>query len=256
MRSFGSESDDSYKSSSDDDSTDDEAVGADGRPILMGRARWVKKEVVITKKITPLFPTTPIVQQVVISKADKKALLARPTFKVPEAALTEEELQRRLSELMNARGRKGTDPREILRKLEVLTRGARKFGPRVEIPVLMHLVSAMYDSTRGIDDYMEVQPWRTCFRCLMRITKLLESHKELSLGVMSAEDATDLFANKLSLIKKQEEAAVKPVDPNVIRVVGTLGSFIQRLEDEYTKALQQINPHTSVSIFVYFLTVL
>lgn len=31
-----------------------------------------------------------------------------------------------------------------------------------------------------------------------------------------------------------------------IKIVGSLESFIVRLEDEYTKSLQQINPHTQV----------
>jgi translation initiation factor 3 subunit C len=37
---------------------------------------------------------------------------------------------------------------------------------------------------------------------------------------------------------------IVPDDPNVIKVVGNIESFILRLEDEYTKSLQQINPHT------------
>ena len=31
-----------------------------------------------------------------------------------------------------------------------------------------------------------------------------------------------------------------------LQVVGNLEAFIARLEDEYTKSLQQINPHTKV----------
>ena len=33
-----------------------------------------------------------------------------------------------------------------------------------------------------------------------------------------------------------------------IKIVGSLESFIVRLEDEYNKSLQQINPHTQVRI--------
>ena len=224
----------------------------DGRPELLGRARWLKKaEVAVVKKAVR-------VQGVAKPKGgdDAKAATAqlRKIPQVAEVALTEEELQRKLGELMSSRGRKGTDPREVLRKLEVLTRGARKFGSKVEIPILMHLVSAMYDASRGIDDYMDVQQWRTCSRCLTRITTLLDANKVLSLGQMSAEDATDLLiktqqtalmAAKKKAQEEKDEEEKAPVDPNIIPCVGTLGSFVQRLEDEYTKALQQINPHTS-----------
>lgn len=42
-----------------------------------------------------------------------------------------------------------------------------------------------------------------------------------------------------------------------LKIVGSLESFIVRLEDEYTKSLQQINPHTqaSVSRFDYLLLI-
>jgi len=233
--------------SEDSDSSSEGEAGMDGRPELVGRARWLKKATTaVVKKAARV--------QVAKPKEEAKVATAqlRKTPQVAEAALTEEELQRKLGELMSARGRKGTDPREVLRKLEVLTRGARKFGAKVEIPILMHLVSAMYDATRGIDDYMDVQQWRTCYRCLTRIMSLLDATKTLSLGIMTAEDATDLLAKtQTSLMAKKKaveetEEEARPVDPNVIPVVGTLGSFVQRLEDEYTKALQQINPHTSV----------
>ena len=40
----------------------------------------------------------------------------------------------------------------------------------------------------------------------------------------------------------------KPVDDKTgpIKIVGSLESFIVRLEDEYTKSLQQIDQHTRV----------
>ena len=256
------ESEDSMFGSSDsesDSSSDDEAE-VDGRPVLVGRARWLKKPEAVNKtKSTKDLSKTRAAQIAGAkpSKDEAPAKTAQPTpRKVPqvqERALTEEELQSKLADLISARGRKGTDPREMLRKLEVLTRGARRFGAKVEIPVLMHLVSAMYDAVRGIDDYMDVQQWRTCFRCLIRITSLLESHAGLTLGVLSAEDTTDLLvkAQQVNLIRKRDSDAAEeeksPVNPNVVPVVGTLSSFVQRLEDEYTKALQQINPHTSVS---------
>jgi hypothetical protein len=68
------------------------------------------------------------------------------------------------------------------RKLEVLSKSARPLGARKEIPVLMHLISAMFDSQRVIDDYMDLQQWRTCYRSLFRVTALLNDSKTLVLG--------------------------------------------------------------------------
>ena len=43
---------------------------------------------------------------------------------------------------------------------------------------------------------------------------------------------------------------IEPVEDKTgpIKIVGSLESFIVRLEDEYNKSLQQINPHTQVSV--------
>jgi hypothetical protein len=46
----------------------------------------------------------------------------------------------------------------------------------------MHLISAMFDSQRVIDDYMDLQQWRTCYRSLYRVTSLLRDSKGLVLG--------------------------------------------------------------------------
>lgn len=169
--------------------------------------------------------------------------------------ITEEILDKKIADYMTSRGRKQADPRELLRQLEVLSKAARKFGPKKEIPVIMHLVSAMYDAHHGIDDFMELHEWRSCFRCLTRITALLNANPDLVLGIMPSEDVTDLvLASQINsdLMKKKDVESVgedKPKESksNIVRVVGNLESFVTRLEDEYTKSLQQINPHTQVS---------
>jgi len=174
--------------------------------------------------------------------------------------ITEEILDKKISDYMASRGRKQTDPRELLRQLEVLAKASRKFGPRKEIPVIMHLISAMYESHHGIDDYMELHQWRTCFRYLLRITALLNANTDIVLGLMPTEDVTDLvLASQINtdLMKKKDAAEGElPVEDKpkenksgVLSVVGNLESFVARLEDEYTKSLQQINPHTQVGFY-------
>ena len=237
----------------------------DGRPELKGRARWLKKP------DQPDAVRKPQVTQQTAAAAssgatgDKKATdaakpLAASAVKREVVVITEEILDKKIADYMASRGRRQTDPRELLRQLEVLAKAARKFGPRKEIPIIHHLISAMYESHPGIDDYMELHEWRNCFRYLMRITTLLNTNTDIILGLMPTEDVTDLvLASQINsdLMKKKDltepaaaeaEVADKPKD-SVLYVVGTLESFIARLEEEYTKSLQQINPHTQVSPF-------
>jgi hypothetical protein len=47
-----------------------------------------------------------------------------------EENITEEVLDKKINELVASRGRKNTDPREVLRKLEVLSKSARPLGKR------------------------------------------------------------------------------------------------------------------------------
>ena len=166
--------------------------------------------------------------------------------------MTVEVLDRRVNELVNARGRKGTDTRQTLYQLEVLSRMAKYHGPRKEIPVLMHLIAAMFDANRSLDEYMDLHTWRTCRGCMLRIVRLLETHKEIVLGLISSEEATDLvMANHIQsdLMKnKQDEdeasAAAAKKNPNELKLVGSLENYLIRLQDEYTKSVQQINPHS------------
>ena len=225
----------------------------------MGRARWLKKPEKPGKAKPP--PDVRKKKKEDERKEEEKkkkrvdadsAVRKTPAW-VLEMNMTEEELDKKVLDLVASRGRKNTDPREVLRKLEVLSKVARVHGARKEIPVLMHLISAMFDSQRVIDDYMDLQQWRTCFRSLLRVTNLLTENKALSLDIVANEDVTDVVLGsqiKRDFIKKNEEDSEeisKPADKNVIRVVGSLESFILRLEDEYIKSLQQINPHTKVS---------
>ena len=257
------DSDDDSLFDQDDDDSDEDSEDDDGRGELKGRARWLKK--VVTAKTPEDEAKEREKKRLRAEKAlekkkakmEEQAGLAKRSaaWQVEVENVTEEVLDRRIAELVASRGRKNTDPREVLRKLEVLSKAARPLGPRKEIPVLMHLISAMFDSQRVIDDYMDLQQWRTCYRSLLRVTSLLHDNEALVLGVIPSEDVADiLLSSQISkdFLKKQdeEEEVEKPDDKTgPIKIVGSLETFLVRLEDEYTKSLQQINPHTQVSPF-------
>jgi translation initiation factor 3 subunit C len=184
-----------------------------------------------------------------------------------EEKMTEENLDKKIADLIASRGKKNTNVKEVLRQLEVLSKASRYFGIKKEIPVLMHLISSMFDSQRNIDDYMELLQWRTCHRSLTRIVKLLETNKKIVLNTLQGEEASDLVigANQLKngINRKEDETAgfeevksstdEKLVNNNLIilKVVGSIETFVLRLQDEYTKSLQQLNPHTQVINFVF-----
>jgi translation initiation factor 3 subunit C len=169
--------------------------------------------------------------------------------------MTEEELDKKVNELIASRGRKSTDNRVILRQLEVLTKAARLHGPKKEIPVLSHLISSMFDSNRLIDEFMELQQWRTCHRSLSRILKLLEQNKHLVLGSISTDTLGEPIAADSGVEAGEGLVAVAgEKKQTVVKIVGSVDSYILRLEDEYVKSLQQIDQHSQVLSLSRFLS--
>ena len=192
-------------------------------------------------------------EQEMIDKMNAAAM--RSKVELMDANMTEEVLEKKVNELVASRGKKGTDSKTVHRHLEVLSKIARVFGPKTEIPVLMHLISSMFDQNKLIDDYLDLLSWRSCYRYLHRIVRILEANKKLVLSVLPSEDVLDLMvgANAEADIKKkqeEEETRSRTTPTNLLRVCGSLESYITRLEADYTKSLQQINPHTQVTAFI------
>lgn len=247
--------DDSLFGEGDEDSDSSESEG-EGRAELKGRAKWLKKTT-----DTAVQGARDVKRELKKSVGPKVKEYASWAPSGPkrsaafqlEEKMTEEELDRKVAELLASRGKKNTDAREVLRQLEVLTKAARVHGARKEIPVLMHLISAMFDSQRSIDDFMELLQWRTAHRSLARIVGLLDSHRKLVLGTVGSDEVSEVLVGAHMRAVKEEAveedgAEASKSDPNRLKVVGSVESFVLRLADEYTKALQQINPHTKVRI--------
>ena len=258
--------DDDSDSSASFDDLDSESSSESEDDRLPGRAKWLKKKVAekddssddddfeFKKKPTKpqAQPSAAGVSSNAVAAVDAVALtLSKSKDREAWVDMKEEALDKKLSEVLALRGRKHTDSKELLQKLELLSRAAHRFGPRKEIPVVMHLISSMLDSNRAIDDYMTLDQWRACYKCVNRVVQLLEDDKSIVLSLIPAEDAADFVtaANAAKSKKTEEEIpeAAHVSTKGSLKVVGSLESFMARLEDEYNKSLQQINPHTQVA---------
>ena len=257
-----SDSDESWPSDDSSSSSDEEE---EGRSELKGRAKWLKRAV-----------DTSAADAVAARRREKEDRLARAaaarTTKAKvdvgpkrvsmfDTITDEEALDKKVSEVAGSRGRKGTDVKVVLQQLEVLSKIARTFSVKKEIPILMHLVSSMFDTHSKIDDYMKLSDWRSTYRALTRIMDLLDAQPELTLGMLRADDVLETmmgakidadFVKNLRRRGKNEDkgddddeaADEKAVDPNEIQVVGTVDNFVVRLEEDLVKSLQQINSFT------------
>eukprot|EP00613_Pedinella_sp_CCMP2098_P076133 CAMPEP_0171939554 /NCGR_PEP_ID=MMETSP0993-20121228/36399_1 /TAXON_ID=483369 /ORGANISM="non described non described, Strain CCMP2098" /LENGTH=957 /DNA_ID=CAMNT_0012581419 /DNA_START=43 /DNA_END=2912 /DNA_ORIENTATION=- len=244
----GSDSDDSEgwgsdSSSSDSDDDEDDATPAAGQ----GRAFWLKKTTEVVKRVKKEKPT----EKKEVKKEVKVVNKISHTFVVVDD-ISEFELNRKIIEVAAQRGRRGKDPRELINNLLVLATASRRFGPRCEIPAQCHLIAAHLDMQRNMDDYLLLADWKACFKFLMRVMEVLETDEALRLGSVGTDYTAEIQlasqgalkpltdADKERALKEAEEAS----STGVIQVMGNLFSLVTRLDDEYTRALQKINPHT------------
>ena len=152
-----------------------------------------------------------------------------------EEEITAAVLNRKCMELVSSRGRRGTDTKVVLQKLEKLSQLAEKFGPRIEVPVLMHVITAQFDLIRTLDDYMETPSWRATLAHLQRISGILEDgedeSKKYQLCTASVEDDDLMIGNVLA---KKNDNKMKDASG-----VGELGALEAVAADK-----KLINPHT------------
>lgn len=177
---------DSSSSSSDSDS-DDEGAGQ-----LKGRARWLKRTTVVKEKVEKDKQGRSEERKRAKEEAAKLRAQqeeeAKKEGELKEEDLTPSLIQKRSLEIISSRGRKGSDPKVLLGQLEVLSKLATRFGPRVEIPVLMHVITAQFDMQRTIDDYMDTPMWRSCAGYIERIGTILQDGEGWKIGPLTAEE--------------------------------------------------------------------
>eukprot|EP00934_Nitzschia_sp_Nitz4_P002267 Nitzschia sp. Nitz4//scaffold160_size51814//21287//25958//NITZ4_006910-RA/size51814-augustus-gene-0.70-mRNA-1//-1//CDS//3329537845//2267//frame0 len=265
--------DDSSSSSSSSDSDDDSDKDSDDKNTVV--AKKDKKKDKVQKVAVEKKDTT------VISR-DHDAIRA-PKSVLPVEGLTAALVNRKVKEIASQRGRRGTDAKQMLRQLEGLSRLSMEFGPRVEIPILMYVVSAQFGLQRTIDDFMDTATWRSCASYLERISKVLvedgyklgvqtideadmvlgtaANAKKMKAAASGAQGAMAAVAAEQALInphtgepetederaerlRLEKENSMSAEELKTIPVVGSLSMYFGSLEAEFTKSLQKILPHS------------
>ncbi|KAK3301643.1 eukaryotic translation initiation factor 3 subunit 8 N-terminus-domain-containing protein [Chaetomium strumarium] len=142
-----------------------------------------------------------------------------------------ESIQKHLRAIIESRGRKNTDRLEQIRTMEELNKVAET--PYLKIRVLQTLISARFDLGSGTTNSMPLEHWKAAEKELGALLSLLETHKD-HVVIEGAEEWDD-----------DEKTPVLGPDDKYIKVPGSVVSYIERLDDELTRSLQNIDPHTS-----------
>lgn len=138
--------------------------------------------------------------------------------------LNPEQVDKRLVELLANRGKRGTDKTEQIENLEALLPFVRDDAQLMTI--LMNLVSAQFDASPSVATHMPVTLWKGGLANLQKIVSVLNRNPTLVLAETEEQE-------------KEGEDGTSQV------VVGNLLAYVERLDDEFIKGLQNIDdPHT------------
>ncbi|KAF9355452.1 Translation initiation factor 3 subunit c [Mortierella sp. AD094] len=143
---------------------------------------------------------------------------------------TQENLFKKLKEVIDARGKKNTNREEQVRILERLLVIANT--PYQKVQVLLNLISAQFDFAIGLSGYMSISLWKNAEKYLNNLLTILEANP----GYVVKENVPE---------EDEIDKDRVPEDGKTVFIQGSIIAFIDRLDDEFTKSLQNIDPHTT-----------
>eukprot|EP00244_Chara_vulgaris_P012148 TRINITY_DN629_c0_g1_i3.p1 TRINITY_DN629_c0_g1~~TRINITY_DN629_c0_g1_i3.p1 ORF type:complete len:991 (+),score=249.61 TRINITY_DN629_c0_g1_i3:308-3280(+) len=152
-------------------------------------------------------------------------------FNKDPSEITWEMVDKKLKEVIGARGRKGTDRSEQVEQLTYLTRVAKT--PAQKLEVMVHLVSAQFDVNPSLNTHMPVSVWKKCVANQLVLLDILKGWPNLILDEAAEPE-----------LEPEDGGRGTAETEGEIRVWGNVVAFLERTDDELFKSFQCIDPHT------------
>ncbi|KAJ5156762.1 Eukaryotic translation initiation factor 3 subunit C [Penicillium capsulatum] len=144
---------------------------------------------------------------------------------------TPESILKHLRVIVESRGKKNTDRLEQIRTMEKLLEVSTT--PYQRIRVYLTLISTRFDLTASSSaNYMSPDQWKLADDEFGHLLSVLEENRNIVVSEGADEWEDD---------EKQPQIA----EGETFQIPGSIVSYIERLDDELTRSLQQIDPHTA-----------
>ncbi|RHZ69262.1 Translation initiation factor 3 subunit c [Aspergillus turcosus] len=144
---------------------------------------------------------------------------------------TPESILKHLRVIVESRGKKNTDRLEQIRTMEKLLEVAQT--PYQRIRVYLTLISTRFDLTSTSSaNYMAVDQWKSAEQDFSSLLQVLENNRD-HVVTEGAEEWED----------DEKQPTIAPGE--TLYIPGSIVSFAERLDDELTRSLQHIDPHTA-----------
>ncbi|KAI1795496.1 eukaryotic translation initiation factor 3 subunit 8 [Ganoderma leucocontextum] len=142
---------------------------------------------------------------------------------------TPESIFKNLQVVQEARGKKNTDRSEQIRILEKLLEVSVTSYQRIR--VLLALIASRFDYNSSVATHMPAELWSSAQREVDQLISIVATEPGYSIQEIT-EDYDD-----------QAERSPATEKDGIVRIRGSVISFVDRLDDEFTKSLQNIDPH-------------